>query len=61
MNRFSLPTKSEQQEWILCDECQDAQGTHILRSTNETLCDDCYKKHLIQKDQDQQNEPPTTN
>ena len=63
MNRFSPPTKADQQVWLLCDQCLSAQGTHIHRTTNETLCDDCYEKHLIQKEQDQQNqnEPPTTN
>lgn len=41
-DRFQPPTAAEQQEWILCDGCQDAQAE--VMKNNQYLCADCAEK-----------------
>lgn len=42
LDRFQHPSAQEQQEWILCEECNDAQAE--VMSHNKYICADCAQK-----------------
>jgi len=43
-DRFHPPTDHEQQEWVLCDECETAEA--VIRIGNKYLCEDCAEKEI---------------
>lgn len=51
LDRFQPPTAQEQQEWILCESCNDAQAE--VQKNNQYICADCAQK--------EQEDAPTSN
>lgn len=42
MNRFQPPTSQEQQEWILCEQCESNQAE--IEHKTKYFCEQCYDK-----------------
>ena len=56
LDRFKPPTAQEQQEWILCEECNDAQASVTIKQTNQYVCTDCADK--LKEEKEDANIPP---
>jgi len=42
LDRFQPPSVQEQQSWILCESCNDAQAE--VQKNNKLICADCAQK-----------------